>query len=418
MFELAFSEEPELSYKVLRDVSLAATDGAVRKAQRLERPSNIRWRITVEPSGWDDVTVTVLDDALDDGEETLTLALSNASGARIRDGAATGMIVNSDPLPRAWLARFGRTAAGHVLDAVGERLAGTRRDTQVSIAGRRLSAAPAADTPAYDDPLQRWEEPRTMQLAELVDGSSFNLLAATGSGADALDAGAGADDGGRWTVWGRGGWSRFEGTQGELSLEGQVITATAGADYERDRLLAGLAVAYSSGDGTFDHAASGDSGGARGTLLAAPAGGGFEVTATADGMVLRMRSEAVPGRVVATEADVERVRLLLNASYRIPVGGGLLTPRIEVGARHDGGDGEPVRRSDRGRRRRPHLAGGHELPARPIPQPEPGRHPPRARRRRRARAHPGAARLPAPLTKSTSAHVIASRALEAMESVP
>ena len=385
VFELAFSESPELSYKVLRDVSLAATDGAVRKAQRLERPSNIRWRITVEPSGWDDVTVTVLDDALDDGEgeETLTLALSNASGARIRDGAATGTIVNSDPLLRAWLARFGRTAAGHVLDAVGERLAGTRRDTQVSIAGRRLSAAPAADTPAYDDPLQRWEEPRTMQLAELVDGSSFTLLAATGTGADALEDGAG--DGGRWTVWGRGGWSRFEGTQGELSLEGQVITATAGADYERDRLLAGLAVAYSSGDGTFDHAASGDSGslrtvllgvypyvrltlherlavwglfgyavhgeltldeketdpidtgagmlmgafGARGTLLAAPAGGGFEVTATADGMVVRMRSEAVPGRVVATEADVERVRLLLNASYRIPVGG-----------RYDGGDAE------------------------------------------------------------------------------
>ena len=261
--------------------------------------------------------------------------------------------------------------------------------------------------------------------------------------------------------------------------------------------------------------------GARGTLLAAPAAGGFEVTATADGMVVRMRSEAVPGRVVATEADVERVRLLLNASYRVAVGGGVLTPRVEVGARYDGGDaetgaglvvggslgyalpawgltlsaggqglllhesegftewsaggslrldpgapdrgvalsvapswgtiattaaalwslpdaarapgrrgelrpgrarrgrdGEPVRRSDRGRRRRPHLAGGHELPARPIPQPEPGRHPPRARRRRRARAHPGAARLPAPLTKSTSAHVIASRALEAMESVP
>ncbi len=68
--------------------------------------------------------------------------------------------------------------------------------------------------------------------------------------------------------------------------------------------------------------------------------GGFEVTATADGMVVRMRSEAVPGRVVATEADVERVRLLLNASYRVAVGGGVLTPRVEVGARHDGGDAE------------------------------------------------------------------------------
>ena len=64
------------------------------------------------------------------------------------------------------------------------------------------------------------------------------------------------------------------------------------------------------------------------------------MTATADGMVLRMRSEAVPGRVVATEADVERVRLLLNASYRIPVGGGVMTPRVEIGGRYDGGDAE------------------------------------------------------------------------------
>ena len=340
------------------------------------------------------VAVAVLDDAHDDGEETLTLELSNASGARIRDAEATGTIVNSDPLPRAWLARFGRTAAGHVLDAVGERLAARSGDAQVTVAGQRLSAAPATDTPAYDDPLQRGEQPRTMQLAELVGGSSFTLLAATGSGADVLDDGAG--DGGRWSVWGRGGWSRFEGTQGELSLDGDVITATVGADYERDRLLGGLAVAYSAGDGTFDHAASGDSGslrtvllgvypyvrlalherlavwglfgyavhgeltldeqetdpidtgagmlmgafGARGTLLAAAPGGGFELAAKADGLVLSMRSEAVPG-LVATTAEVERLRLTLQGSYRgLPVGGGLLTPALEVGGRYDGGDAE------------------------------------------------------------------------------
>ena len=58
-FELAFSEAPKLSYKVLRDESLAATGGVVRKARRLERPSNQRWEISVEPSGWDDVRVTL-----------------------------------------------------------------------------------------------------------------------------------------------------------------------------------------------------------------------------------------------------------------------------------------------------------------------------------------------------------------------
>ena len=65
------------------------------------------------------VDVTVLDDAHDDTDETLTLTLSNAAGARIRDGEATGTIENSDPIPQAWLARFGRTVADHVVDAVG-----------------------------------------------------------------------------------------------------------------------------------------------------------------------------------------------------------------------------------------------------------------------------------------------------------
>ena len=62
------------------------------------------------------VSVTVLDDAHDEGEETLTLRLSNASGSGVADGEATGTIENRDRLPRALLARFGRTAAVHVVE--------------------------------------------------------------------------------------------------------------------------------------------------------------------------------------------------------------------------------------------------------------------------------------------------------------
>ena len=54
------------------------------------------------------VEVAVFDDSHDEGEETLTLRLSNASSGRVTDGEATGTIKNSDPLPRALLARFGR----------------------------------------------------------------------------------------------------------------------------------------------------------------------------------------------------------------------------------------------------------------------------------------------------------------------
>ena len=349
------------------------------------------------------VTVTVLDDAHDEGEETFTLHLSNATGAALADAAATGTIANRDPLPRAWLARFGRTVAGHVLEAVGERLAAPRAASQVTIGGHRLSrtarAATAAETrEAYQRfweermrGARRWEQPRTIELDGLVAGSSFNL-SATAPGAHEDESA----DGGRWSVWGRGAWSRFEGSDRHLSLNGTVLTATAGADYERGRLLTGLAVAYSSGDGSFHHSAAPDSGtlkttllgvhpylrltlhehlavwglfgyavageltldraaadpvetgagmlmgafGARGTLLPAAATGGFELVATADALLLRMRSEAAAD-LTATTAEVQRLRLLLRASQRaVPLVGGLLTPDVEVGGRYDGGDAE------------------------------------------------------------------------------
>ena len=51
-FELRFSEEPDsdFSYKTLRDHAFTVTGGTVTNARRLEKPSNVRWEITVEPS--------------------------------------------------------------------------------------------------------------------------------------------------------------------------------------------------------------------------------------------------------------------------------------------------------------------------------------------------------------------------------
>ena len=72
------------------------------------------------------IEVAVLDDAHDEGEETLTLRLSNPSGGQLTDGEATGTIENHDPMPRALLARFGRTAAVHVVEHVEERLQAPR----------------------------------------------------------------------------------------------------------------------------------------------------------------------------------------------------------------------------------------------------------------------------------------------------
>ena len=85
------------------------------------------------------IEVKVLDDAHDEGEETLTLTLLNASAGRLTDGEATGTIKNRDPLPRALLARFGRTAAVHVVEHVEERLQAPREPGfRGRFAGREL----------------------------------------------------------------------------------------------------------------------------------------------------------------------------------------------------------------------------------------------------------------------------------------
>ncbi len=58
-FQIHFSEEPELSYVNVRDDVLTVTGGTVTGARRTTSGSNIRWEITLEPDGNDDVTVVL-----------------------------------------------------------------------------------------------------------------------------------------------------------------------------------------------------------------------------------------------------------------------------------------------------------------------------------------------------------------------
>ena len=58
-FELSFSEEVELSYLTLRDHALTVAGGEVTGASRLDKPSNIRWQVTVEPDSDGGVTIVL-----------------------------------------------------------------------------------------------------------------------------------------------------------------------------------------------------------------------------------------------------------------------------------------------------------------------------------------------------------------------
>ena len=112
------------------------------------------------------VNVPILDDSHDEGSETFTLRLSNVRGGRLGDGVATGTIVNTDPMPRAWLARFGRTLAEQVVDGVQARLEAPRSGgAHTRVAGQELAAG-GGDIHA-DKALARWlagtpEQPRTL----------------------------------------------------------------------------------------------------------------------------------------------------------------------------------------------------------------------------------------------------------------
>ncbi len=229
------------------------------------------------------VSVPVLDDAHDDGGETLTLTLSNASGARIDDARATGTIDNDDPLQRAWLARFGRTAAEHVLDGVQARLSAPRNaGMEASLAGRNIRGRAFETGPEQYAAMHAhggaaaWDglESFSHWMANGIDeaGSGGSMAGGMNARNDAADSGSAmagrmnarnlttgsafaltADMGGGSSVavWGRGAYSGFSGQDGDVALDGEVATAMLGTDYAAGPWIAGLSLSFSEGDGTY-----------------------------------------------------------------------------------------------------------------------------------------------------------------------
>ena len=92
------------------------------------------------------IQVAVLDDAHDEGEETMTLRFSNPSGIRLNRTEATGTIENADLMPAALLARFGRATAEQVVTHIEERMAAPRRrGFRARFAGRELQPGSERD---------------------------------------------------------------------------------------------------------------------------------------------------------------------------------------------------------------------------------------------------------------------------------
>ena len=305
---LAFTVSLDRTRDVAVRVDYATEDGSARAG---EDYTPVSGTLTIEAGGRErTVEVPVLPALHVTGERTLTLRLSNAVSAVIDDGVASGVIVRESELPKAWLARFGRTASDHAAQAIARRLEAGQRETQVTVAGRRVDglsvdglllgvlpsggwrpasavedmatrlAAPAlaasgapfggvdADpgTPGLragtwgEAPGALDREPfadagQTLRRAVLPD-FGFRLPGAE----EALmgtsfyvERGAQQDVGGgkTWAAWGDVAATRFEGDAGGLALNGDVVTGTVGLDRQWRAVLVGLALSRSSGEGGY-----------------------------------------------------------------------------------------------------------------------------------------------------------------------
>ena len=80
-------------------------------------------KVTVYPGGTrGEFWVQTYEDSHDEGREHFTVVLTEAEGAIIADELAIGTIVNSDPMPAAWLGRFGRAVAEQAIEGISERI--------------------------------------------------------------------------------------------------------------------------------------------------------------------------------------------------------------------------------------------------------------------------------------------------------
>ena len=212
------------------------------------------------------VSVPILDDAVDEGTEYFLLRFSNPQGGYLEAGhrERQGLIRNDDPLQRMWLARFGRTVGSQVADAVSERLAGgLAPGAHMTLAGQPLDLGKAGDGTVLADAMtglaQRFGAPggpaddpgsgasapaRSITGQDLLLGSSFHV------------AGTGESSGPVLAAWGRVAQAGFDGEEasdgGRTSIDGEVLTGTLGADADWGRVLAGVAVSLSEGEGGFD----------------------------------------------------------------------------------------------------------------------------------------------------------------------
>ena len=285
-------------------INYATSDGSATAGADYTAASGI---LTIESgSSSGSIEVTVLDDSHNDGEETLTLTLSNASSGVLTDATATGTIENHDAMPRALIARFGRSAAVHIVEQVEERVNAPRRPGfDGRVAGREINSNMGREfaldflrqlggQAGYNAPMPGTAGQQTRQPGAGGSGLGGTPLNTPGGGMNPAMGGlhsrgmeqmhgdqagqygmgigfqrdrvlSGSEfalnratsSGGILSFWSRSAQSQVHGRDGVMALNGDVRTTMFGADYSKGRMVTGVSLSHSRGLGNY---ASVDSG--------------------------------------------------------------------------------------------------------------------------------------------------------------
>ena len=220
--------------------------------------------------------VRIIDDRVNDNGETVKVKISNAHVCNdasqtlsITMAEATGTIRNSDPLPQALMARFGRTVAVHVVERVEERMAASREaGFEAQFAGRQLRPGMGRELVRdFLSQLGASADRRGPGARGALSGSPMAAAAGSmGLGGGNLLTGSSfvfnreTRQGGMLSFWSRGARSSFAGREGPLGLDGDVRTTMVGADYAKGPMVVGLSLAHSRGQGGYHGLSSASSG--------------------------------------------------------------------------------------------------------------------------------------------------------------
>ena len=181
------------------------------------------------------VPVHIMDDLVDEGSEYFLLRFSNPQGATLEAGRreVEGIIRNTDPIPAALLARFGRATAEQVVEHIEERMAAPRqRGFRARFAGRELQ--PGSERAFALGFLSQFARPMgagqavAAPMGGALVGAAPMAMGSQAAGAGALGAGMGGMNGAMGTT-GMGGMHMTGMNMTGMNMTGMGMGGMAGA---------------------------------------------------------------------------------------------------------------------------------------------------------------------------------------------